>query len=246
VDKSKVKRLKILIMCGGRGKRLGSMTKKVPKPLVKIGDRTILDYKIEQYQNQGFNNFIFCIGYKGELIRDLINNKRGINAEFSDAGQNAGILERLFCAKNKIGNQVLMSYGDTFTDIDLYKYFEAHQQSNNEVTIVTAPIENPFGLVEFNHENKVIQFQEKPILNYYIGYAIINRSALNLVPEKVINMPDGSGLITFFKILMGMGLLGTYFHSGLQTTFNTKDELKKAKKDMIRFYTLPKSTRNEE
>lgn len=246
MDKSEVKKMKILIMCGGRGKRLGTMTKKVPKPLVKIDNRTILDLKIEQYQYQGFRNFVFCIGYKGELIRKSIEKKSGIHAEFSDAGEKAGILARIFHAKQISSDQVLITYGDTFTDINLCELFFKHLKSGNEVTIVTAPIKNPFGLVEFNHDNKVISFKEKPILNYYIGYAIINKSALDLVPQKVIDMPDGKGLVTFFKILMGMELLGSYFHSGLQTTFNTKDELKKAKHKMIRFYTLPGNTSYEE
>ena len=246
MDKLEVQKMKILIMCGGQGKRLGSMTKNIPKPLVKINDKTILDLKIEQYQYQGFTSFIFCVGYKGELIRKSIDGKSGIHAEFSNAGEKAGILSRIFHAKQIIGDQVLMTYGDTYTDIDLCELIFSHQKSGNEVTIVTAPIQNPFGLVEFNHENKVTFFKEKPILNYFIGYAMINKSALDLVPQKVINMPDGKGLVTFFKILMGMDLLGSYFHSGLQTTFNTKDELKKAKSKMIRFYTLPGSRRNQE
>jgi len=246
VNKSEVQKMKILFMCGGRGKRLGTVTKTLPKPLVKIDDRTILDLKIEQYQNQGFRNFIFCIGYKGKLIRDSIEKKSGIHAEFSDAGEEAGILARIFYAKQIISDPVLMTYGDTFTDIELNKLFYAHQKSNNEVTIVTAPIQNPFGLMEFDHENKVTLFKEKPILNYYIGYAVINKSALDLVPQKVVDMPDGEGLVTFFKILMGMKLLGCYFHSGLQTTFNTIDELKKAKHKMTRFYTVPGNASYEE
>ena len=64
----KLKQNKILIMCGGRGKRLGSISKSIHKPLMNIGKRTILEYKVEQYQRQGFNDFIFCVGYKGELI----------------------------------------------------------------------------------------------------------------------------------------------------------------------------------
>ena len=229
----KLKQNKILIMCGGRGKRLGSISKSIPKPLMNIGKRTILEYKVEQYQRQGFNDFIFCVGYKGELIQTLVKQINGIQAEFSDAGESAGILARLFYAKTLFDDQVLMTYGDTFTDMKLSALCSVHQKSNNEATIVVAPIKNPFGLVEFDGDKQVIFFKEKPILNYYIGYAVINKSALELIPEKVINMPDGEGLVTFFKILMGMDLLGCYFHSGLQTTFNTKEEFEKGKKKLL-------------
>ena len=74
-------------------------------------------------------------------------------------------------------------------------------------------------------------------MNYYIGYAVISKTALELVPQKVINLPDGSGLVTFYKILIGMEKLGVYFHSGLQVTFNTEDELKAAEEQLVRFYT---------
>ena len=238
----KLKQNKILIMCGGQGKRLGTISKKLPKPLMNIGKRTILEYKLEQYQRQGFNDFIFCVGYKGELIQTLVKQINGIHAEFSDAGESAGILARLFYAKPLFYDQVLMTYGDTFTDLQLSALYSVHQKSNNEATIVVAPIKNPFGLVEFNAEQQVTFFKEKPILNYFIGYAVINKSALELIPDKVINMPDGEGIVTFFKILMGMDLLGCYFHSGLQTTFNTQEEFEKVEQEIINFCTAIEDT----
>ena len=70
-----------------------------------------MDLKIEQYQNQGFNNFIFCIGYKGRLIRESIERNSGIHAEFSDAGEESGILARIFYAK-QILQIVILVYGD--------------------------------------------------------------------------------------------------------------------------------------
>ena len=245
-DKLVIQKMKILIMCGGRGQRLGAVTDRLPKPLVKIDDRTILEHKIDQYCSQGFRDFIFCVGYKGELIRNLVEQKSGIHVEFSDAGEKAGILARLFHAKPLFDNQIMMTYGDTFTDLQLSDLCAAHQKSCNEATIVVGPIQNPFGLVEFNPENKITYFKEKPILHYYLGYAIINKSALDLLPQKVIDMEDGKGIITFYKILMGMELLGCYFHSGLQTTFNTKEELKTAKHQITRFFTLSGNYRHEE
>jgi len=153
--------MKILIMCGGRGKRLGSLTQKIPKPLVKVNNQVILNVKIDQYLQQGYRDFIFCIGYKGNLIQEAVSK---INAEmqvcFSDAGVEAGILERLFAAKDLFKDMVLMSYGDTFTDLNLDKLIESHQNSDNEVTIVTAPIQNPFGLVEYDSGDKVTFLSE--------------------------------------------------------------------------------------
>jgi len=239
--------MKILIMCGGFGKRLGSLTENIPKPLVKVNNQVILNVKIERYLLHGFNDFIFCIGYKGNLIKQAVSDfSEDIHVCFSDAGVDAGILERLYVAKDLYEDVVLMSYGDTFTDLNLEKFIKAHQDSDNEVTIVAAPIQNPFGLVQFDSMNKVTYLDEKPILNYYIGYAIINKSAFDLVPPKVITMPNGEGLITFYKILISMEKLGVYNHSGLQITFNTKEELMAAEEKLIRFYTTLESEGNNE
>jgi len=229
---------KIIIMCGGKGKRLGNLTESIPKTLIKIGEKTILEMKFDNYMNQGFKDFILCIGYKGNLIEKAVEEfKFPSNCKFSDDGEPAGILKRLNKAKDLFEDKVILTYGDTFADIKLSLLSEMHEKSGNEATIVVAPIQNPFGLVEFDSRGKVTYFKEKPILNYYIGYAVINKSALELIPQRITDMPDGDGLITFYRILMAMEKLGTFYHSGLQMTFNTEDELKYVRRKFADFYT---------
>jgi NDP-sugar pyrophosphorylase family protein len=229
---------KILIMCGGKGTRLNELTKDTPKPLVEFRGRTILEFKMEQYADQGFRDYIFCVGFEGDQIREAVGRfDLDFNATFSEAGLESGILQRLYHARDLFDDYVLMTYGDTFTDIDIDALVAEHLRGGNEATIVSAPIQSPFGLVEFDGDDQVTFFKEKPTLNYYIGYAVINKSALELVPQKVVDLPDGNGLVTFFKILIGMEKLGVYFHSGLQVTFNTEDELKAAEEKLVRFYT---------
>ena len=80
------RKVKILILCGGQGKRMGSVTTKIPKPLAKIGNYSILHRKILNYSNQGFNDFIIAVGYKGDVM-------------------------------------IIITYGDTFTNIDLIDFF---------------------------------------------------------------------------------------------------------------------------
>ena len=230
--------MKIAIMCGGKGKRLGKLTQTTPKPLIKVTTKTILELKLNHYYQKGFREFILCIGYKGDLIQKAVSKfDREVKIDFSDAGVEAGILNRLYAARNLFDEQVIMTYGDTFADLDLDQFINIHRNSDNEATIAVAPIENPFGLVEFNDGNKVTSFHEKPVLNYYIGYAIINKSAFDLIPEAVIEMPNGQGLVIFYKILAAMNKLGVNYTSGLQVTFNTPEELDEAKDTIIRFYS---------
>ena len=227
----------MVIMCGGRGRRLGPMAEKLPKPLMRIGDKTILELKLRNYMRQGVRDFIICIGYKGALIKEeikRINLQR--NCRFCDSGEPAGILRRLYDARDLFGKEIILTYGDTYTDMDLAELCKWHREGRNESTIVVAPIQNPFGLVEFDSNGSVTSFKEKPILNYYIGYAVINKTALDMIPDDVIAMPDGEGLVTFYKILMAMGKLGVFYHTNIQITFNTENELEIAQK-RFSFYT---------
>jgi NDP-sugar pyrophosphorylase family protein len=230
--------VKIIIMCGGRGRRLEPLTSSIPKPLVEVGGESILKHKIEFYKTQGFRDYIFCVGYKSGLIVDAVKNIRGINAEFSDAGESAGILERIEKVKEKIEGDAIVTYGDTFTDLDLNALLAGHCKSDSAVTIVTAPIVNPFGLVEIAPDSSVTSFKEKPVLNYYIGYHVVSRKAFDFVPQFVVNKPDGEGLVMFFKMLIGMGCLGSFEHSGTQITFNTMEEHKIAEEKIKKFFTL--------
>ena len=66
------RKVKILILCGGQGKRMGSVTTKIPKTLAKIGNYSILHRKILNYSSQGYNDFIIAVGYKGDVIIDYI------------------------------------------------------------------------------------------------------------------------------------------------------------------------------
>jgi|TARA_B100002003_G_scaffold134126_1_gene124154 glucose-1-phosphate cytidylyltransferase len=228
----------IVILCGGRGRRMGRLSEKVPKPLMKIRNQTILEMKIRKYIEQGFNNFVLCIGYKGDLIRKLISDKDFSNKIiFSEAGSRAGILKRIISAKDLFSDYVLITYGDTYSNIDLSDLAASHCKNNNEATIVVAPIKSPFGLVEYDNNYRVTYFKEKPVLNYYIGYAAINKNALEATPNKIINKPDGEGLIEFYNMIMLAKKLGVYYHDGLQVTFNTEDELTLAKERIINFYT---------
>jgi NDP-sugar pyrophosphorylase family protein len=230
--------MKILIMCGGQGKRLGRLTEHVPKPLIRLHGKTILQIKLEEYRRQGFSEFIFCLGYKGEMIREEVRRLNlGITTEFSDAGEQAGILLRLHHARTLFDERVLMTYGDTYTNIDLSRFIASHASGRQSVTIVTAPIRSPFGLVETDEDGVATFFKEKPILNYYIGYAIFNREALEAVPHDILHLPDGEGLVCFYKTLIAMKMLGVYDYTGLQITFNTPGELEFAKETLLQFYT---------
>jgi len=232
---------KIVIMCGGKGSRMGDITLDVPKPLIEINGKTVLEYKLDNYIGQGFDELIITLGYKKKKIEDLINSldmKIKSKVKFSFVGEEAGILERLHYATKNINSPVIVTYGDTITNVNLKQLLKFHVGSKNEATIVVASIINPFGLVEFNSQNKVKSFKEKPSLNYFIGYFIINPEYVHNLDPNIISLPDSNGILKVFHDLIQKEKLGSYYYDGENITFNTPSELEIAKDEIINFFTL--------
>ena len=105
------------------------------------------------------------------------------------------------------------------------------------MTITVANIRSPFGLVKSDNKNKVVSFEEKPTLQYYIGHMIMETDILCSLNKKIVSMPDGEGLVKLFHHLIRCGKLNTYRHKGLNITFNTPHEYKKAEEEFVKFFT---------
>ncbi|MCH2663835.1 NTP transferase domain-containing protein [bacterium] len=228
----------VCILCGGRGTRLKPTTDVMPKALVQLNGRPVLDYVIEFYSRKGLKRFILCVGYKAELIRDYYADPpEGTKIRFSDEGVEASMLHRLYALRDTFDGSLIVSYGDTFIDLDLDLLLKTHVDREAEATIVTANIRSPFGLVKQDGQGWVTSFVEKPLLNYYIGSFVLQRSALDRVTPSHLALPDGEGLVKFFEELSVDRALGMFQHEGGQITFNTETERQEAEEAMGRFYT---------
>ena len=128
--------------------------------------------------------------------------KKVPGAIFDNAGLNAGILKRIFSIKNHIKDNTIISYGDTLAKINFKDLMIKHKNSKCLITIVVAPIQNPFGLVNWNIKNKVLSFKEKPTLNHYIGYAVFSPKLFSKIKKLIFNMKDGKGIIECIKYLI--------------------------------------------
>lgn len=232
-----MKNPKIVILCGGKGVRLKPLTNEVPKPLVEIKGKPVLHHAVELYSKKGFNDFILCIGYKGHLIKEYFSKFPNYNIQYSESGADASMLKRVYDVKNLIEDKIIVCYGDTYADIDFKKLLEFHNSKNSLMTIVSSPIKSPFGLVDIHkNKSKVINFKEKPTLNYYMGYSIIDKEAFNHISKDLLNAKGEEGWTLFFQKLIAMGKFNTYLHEGLHITFNTHSE-KKIAENIFKYYT---------
>lgn len=232
-----------LILCGGRGKRLQSRTSQTPKVLIPVNGKPVLDYILGHFLEQKFKNFVFATGYLSDKVEEYLAARQcehgeGLSFSISNAGESASMLMRLASVRKFLKDQVIVSYGDTFIDIDYQDLLSRHRQSECPVTIVTGQIKNPFGVVQLAANDRVTSFVEKPVYNHYIGCFVFDQKILDEVTEADLNLPDGEGLVKLFQTLAQQQRLAAFRHRGLQITFNTEQELEAANTQLNDYYTV--------
>jgi len=182
--------MKVVILCGGKGTRLSEYTEKIPKPLVEVGDKPILHHLMNYYASFGHKDFILCLGYKGEKIRDYFKDNKDFNIEFVDTGENSNKAERLMEVKDKIKDDAfLLSYGDDLSDVDINKVIEFHKEWNKIVTLTAVPLLSPFGVLGIStHTNDklVTNFKEKQRLPELMngGFYVMEKKIFGFIKPK--------------------------------------------------------------
>jgi glucose-1-phosphate cytidylyltransferase len=231
--------LPLVILCGGRGSRLRPATDALPKALIPVNGQPIVDYIVNFFSTTGIREFHLCIGYRGDQIREHFADRHdSTDCFFSDSGGTAGILERIYALRDNIADRFVVAYCDTFIDLDLVGLNAYHAETGASITLVTAPIQSPFGLVGGGDTPRVKSFEEKPIQDYFIGCFVMERQVLDDLPEHLVKRPDGAGIVELFQKLVAEQELSAYRHDGLNITFNTNSERIHAERELDSFFTL--------
>jgi dTDP-glucose pyrophosphorylase/CBS domain-containing protein len=181
----------VIIMAGGKGTRLKPLTHVLPKPLIPIRNKPIIDYIINHFRKYGAKEFYLTLNYKSKILEAYFNEseeKIKYVTENSPLGT-AGILYKF---RNKKKN-FFISNCDTLIDIDLSDFYEFHKKNKNDFTIVVSSkeINIPYGICNINNDGELIKISEKPSYDYLIsvGLYLINSRAFKLIPGyKYFNM----------------------------------------------------------
>lgn len=237
---SQIGDLPLVVMCGGRGARLRPTTDLIPKALVPVNGRPVIDYVIDFFASAGTQKCFLSIGYRGDQIREHFADRQTMpSIAFSDCGESASILQRLYALREEISDRFIVAYCDTFIDIDLPNLLRFHEEREAPVTLVTAPIQSPFGLVDLDGTGIVEGFVEKPVHDYFIGCFVVERRLFDDgLSDDVLSRPDGDGLVALLQDLASRRALAAYRHNGLNITFNTDSELARAEQQLEAFFTL--------
>ena len=150
-----------IILCGGRGTRLGQLGKKFPKTLIKVQNKPILWYILNSLKENNFNHFILPIGYKGEQIKKFIEKIKLKNCKIDiiNTGINTSIAKRVYKVKKFVKSEdFIILNGDAIFNYNLNKIFKSHVLKKKEISFICCEAEADFGTVGVVN-NKVINFE---------------------------------------------------------------------------------------
>ena len=182
--------MKTAILCGGRGTRLGEHGATIPKALIEIGGRPILWHLMKLYAHQGFNDFILCLGFLGDEIKNyFLENKNEFKITFVDTGLDTNTGGRIKRVEHLIDDEIFfVTYGDGLSDLNLNKLLDFQQSHKRLATLTAVHPHSNFGIMKLDDESAVIEFQEKPRLKEWIngGFFVFNRKVFDYLEDDSI------------------------------------------------------------
>lgn len=179
--------LPIVIMAGGLGTRLKPLTNIIPKPLIPLNDKTILELIMDQFRDIGCEKFYMSVNYKFELLKYYIDNlETSYDVEFFKEEKPLGTIGSVALLKDKIKTPFFVSNCDIIIDQDYRDVYEYHKDNMNDITIVTAvkSYKIPYGVIEMGENGSLVNLSEKPDMSYMIntGVYILNPNLIDQIP----------------------------------------------------------------
>ena len=180
--------LPVVIMAGGKGTRLKPITNVIPKPLVPVGDKTILEVIMDQFECIGCKKFYMSVNYKADMMEYYLSQlEHKYDIEFFMEDKPLGTIGSVSLLKGKISTPFFVSNCDSINDQDYRDVYDYHSQNKNDLTIVTMvkTFRIPYGVIETGENGLMQNLKEKPELNYQVntGVYILNPELIDEIPE---------------------------------------------------------------
>ncbi len=191
-----IKNIPIIIMAGGKGKRLDPFTKILPKPLIPIDEKPVIEVIMDNFKKYGFNKFIIALNYKAEMIKMYFaENPNNYQIEYIQEKDFLGTIGAVSLIKEKLGGAFIVSNCDVIIDANYDDLLNYHRRNNNQITVlgVSRNINIPYGIL--NMKNKRADFEEiieKPDYHFIVnsGVYVLEPEVVNLIPKnQQIDMP---------------------------------------------------------
>jgi glucose-1-phosphate cytidylyltransferase len=210
--------VKTVILCGGKGTRAYPATTVVPKPLLEVGDRPMLQHVLELYAAQGHCDFVLAAGYKAELFEAFAEGLPSHwRVDVVDTGLDTNTGGRVSAVRDRVGDTFFCTYADGLGDVDLQALLDFHRSHGSAATLTTVPLPSQYGTIEFDSDGKVARFREKPRLPEHrinAGFFVFD--------QRVFDLWWGEDLERqVLPHLAGLGELCAYAHEGFWKSADT-------------------------
>ncbi|MBK6347927.1 MAG: nucleotidyltransferase family protein [Bacteroidales bacterium] len=230
--------LEAILMAGGRGERLRPLTDSIPKPLLKVGDKPILEHNLDHLSSFGIDHFHIAINYLGSMISDYFGDgsARNISISYLNEKRPLGTLGAASMIENFVFENILVMNADILTNIDLEDFFNDFEEQQALMSVASVPykVNMPFAVLE-TKQNRVLSFREKPQYTYYTsgGLYLMKRSLINRIPPG--SMYHATDLMD--NILLNDEKLVQYPIHGVWMDIGRREDFDKAQEEIkhIRF-----------
>lgn len=187
--------MKVVIIAGGQGTRIASVNSEIPKAMIPICGRPIIEHEVDMAKRQGFTDFLFVIGYLGEQIESYFGDgsKWGIHIDYFRETQPLGTAGALGLLRDQLTEDFFVFYGDTIMDIDMHRMLDYHLRKHANATLFLHPNDHPFDsdLVDIDAEGRVRQFYHKPHPEGFIAHNIVNAALFIFSPSVLTQIEPG-------------------------------------------------------
>lgn len=188
--------LPVVIMAGGKGTRLKPLTNVIPKPLIPVGDKTIIEVIMDQFESIGCKKFYISVNYKVEMLKFYLSQlKHHYDIEFFQENKPLGTIGSVSLLKGTINSPFIVSNCDIVIDQDYRDVYEYHINNKNEITLITAVKSNriPYGVIETGEDGLLTGLKEKPETTFMFntGVYILNSDIIDEIPgNSVFHITD--------------------------------------------------------
>ena len=182
--------LDAIIMAGGEGTRLRPLTNDVPKPLLPVGDKTIMEHNVDRLTEFGIDDFWFSVNYLGEKIEDFFGSGKEKNLSINYVWEDTplGTIGAISKIDNLKHEDVLVTNSDILTNLDYEQFYLDFKRSDADLSIASVPynVNIPYAILEKDEDGTIRGFKEKPTYTYYSngGIYLMKKSVLSLIPKN--------------------------------------------------------------
>ncbi|MDX1811592.1 MAG: nucleotidyltransferase family protein [Gammaproteobacteria bacterium] len=186
----------VILMAGGLGMRLRPLTDKCPKPLLKVGDKPLLDTILTNLAEQGFVNFYLSVNYKSEMLKDYFGDGKdwGVNIQYLEESSPLGTAGSLRLLQSSGDLPMIVVNGDVLTKVNYLQLLDFHHRHAFAATMCVKQYEHqiPYGVIEVDSA-RLVDVKEKPVFSYFInaGIYVVNPDLVSHIPDnKRFDMTD--------------------------------------------------------